>query len=912
MRQALEPFRKSPGVLFQRATQVVEERAFDLEPAALFALDPKHLPIHDPANQRTALAQRTDPQLVPELHTKLAGGVRRRPILLNADLEAGKPRMRRPILEANHPHAIGKLANFHHLHRIENVQLPQRVGRQAAQLNRFNPDHVQYHDAAIMSTQTDARRFGLAALAYTGLVLLLFHDLFGRFSTAVPHDLGDPLLSAWILWWNAYRVPFLGSWWDGLSFFPGTGSLALSDHRVGLALIASPILWMGGTPALAYNITLLASFVLCALAAHALAWTLTGSHAAGAVSGLIFGFNPFRISHIAHLELLAVFWLPLALLALHRYVAGYERRWLFAFAACWALQGLSSGYYLFYSAPLVGLWAIWFARGEPWRGIGAILLACVATVLALLPVLLGYRAIQEQLNLSRSFAEIESFSADITGILSATPIMALWRVPSLAANGEGEIYIGIFAPLLVAAGCLWRPRDSSSAVGRRLHTVRLGVAVVCVVYTLIAVGTLLGSWSLNIGPLKISASQTVQPLSIAVFCLAILGVTSPGFVDAFRRRSIFAFYAVAALTTWLFTLGPRPRLLGELVIYRGPYALLMLVPGFDERLRVPARFVMITILAVAVAAGIALIRATASAPRPKRLAVTILALLAITADSWTFSCPMPAVPPFLPLPDGVPDSAAVLELPLGNVGPDIAAVYRSIGHGHPVVNGYSGYDPPHYRVLRPGIAERDGSALTTLTRFAPILIAIAEENDRDGGLAGFAAEQPGAVRLAGAAGYTFYLLPQSGVAAEVDGQSLPIRNATFEGAPLDLKPLTDGNPDTAWSTSKPQDGGEELVLELDDVHQVTGVSLSTGPLFEGFPRWLAVAASIDGIRWEEVWSGGMAGPVVEAILKDPRTADGRIAFASRPARYLRLRQLRAHTQTGWVIAELKAYGSAAR
>ena len=60
------------------------------------------------------------------------------------------------------------------------------------------------------------------------------------------------------------------------------------------------------------------------------------------------------------------------------------------------------------------------------------------------------------------------------------------------------------------------------------------------------------------------------------------------------------------------------------------------------------------------------------------MAVTLLVLVAIAADSWTFGLPMPAVPPFVALPDAVPPSAAVLELPLGNVGGDIAAVYRSI------------------------------------------------------------------------------------------------------------------------------------------------------------------------------------------------------------------------------------------
>jgi hypothetical protein len=756
------------------------------------------------------------------------------------------------------------------------------------------------------------RDFALACAGYTALTLLIFHGLIGRLSTAVPHDLGDPLLSTWILWWNAHHIPFVGTWWDGLSFFPGHGSLAFSDHRVGLTLIAGPIQWLGGSPVLAYNVTLLSSFVLCALAAHALGWLVTRSHAAGAVSGLIFGFNPFRVSHIAHLELLAVFWLPLAFAALHVYVRRFEVRWLVLFAVFWLLQGLSSGYYLFYSAPVIGLWAVWFARDKLWRGVAAVMLACAAVLIALLPVLLGYKTIQDRLLLTRSSAEIESFSADITGILSATPNMALWRVPSLAANGEAEVYLGIFAPLIVLAamfGC----RGTKATDERPWPRLRIGIGVVGGIYALVAAGTFVGPWSLSIGPLTLSARQTVQPFSITVLCAIMLGLTSPTFVAAFRRHSIFAFYTTAAFMTWSFMLGPRPTLLGRQLLYRGPYAFLMWLPGFDERLRVPARFVMMTILAVAIAAGIALIRLTGSASRAVRVGVTALVLLAITADSWTFVLPMPSVPPFLRLPDEVPASAAVLELPLGNVGPDIAAVYRSIGHGRPVINGYSGYGPPHYRVLGPALGERDDSVLKTMTKFAPIAVVIAREDDRTGALSAFVREHPGAVQLEQTVSHALYLLPRDTAAHDRQAdrpfeQSLVIRHATFNLGTFDLRAVTDGNRETVWATPKPQRGGEEIVLELAGLCSVSSISLSSGSSLEGFPRRLSVAISVDGTIWEEMWSGAMGGPTIEGVLQDAREAASRIAFPDRQARFVRLRQLGVHPDLGWVIAELKIYG----
>jgi hypothetical protein len=139
-------------------------------------------------------------------------------------------------------------------------------------------------------------------------------------------------------------------------------------------------------------------------------------------------------------------------------------------------------------------------------------------------------------------------------------------------------------------------------------------------------------------------------------------------------------------------------------------------------------------------------------------------------------------------------------------------------------------------------------------------------------------------------------------------QTLTIRRAAFNLGTFDLQIVTDGNPDTVWATPKPQRGGEEIVVELDDVKSVAGVSLSTGPPLEGYPRQLEIATSIDGQTWEAAWTGGMAGPAIEGILRNPRTAESRVAFATRSARFVRIRQLGMHPESGWFIAELKIFG----
>ena len=97
-------------------------------------------------------------------------------------------------------------------------------------------------------------------------------------------------------------LPLTERWWNGFAFVPAAGTLAFSDHRLGLSLIASPLQWLGCSPITAYNIVWLATFPLCALAAHALAFTLTRRTDASVICGLAYGFNPYRAAHLSHLD----------------------------------------------------------------------------------------------------------------------------------------------------------------------------------------------------------------------------------------------------------------------------------------------------------------------------------------------------------------------------------------------------------------------------------------------------------------------------------------------------------------------------------------------------------------------------------------------------------------------------------
>src|SRR5687768_9454333 len=194
-------------------------------------------------------------------------------------------------------------------------------------------------------------------------------------TAAIANDPGDPLLNAAILAWNAVHLPWSDAWFQFPIFFPTPNALALSEHLLGISVIATPIYWATGNALTAYNLTLLLTYPLAGVTMFLLVRRLTGSAGAAFLSGLAFAFAPYRASQLPHIQMLATFWAPLALLGLHRFVdasggvrlkpdttydkvrlkpdTAYDRveghedrrwRWLTLFAICWMLQGAANSY----------------------------------------------------------------------------------------------------------------------------------------------------------------------------------------------------------------------------------------------------------------------------------------------------------------------------------------------------------------------------------------------------------------------------------------------------------------------------------------------------------------------------------------------------------------------------------------
>jgi F5/8 type C domain len=348
-------------------------------------------------------------------------------------------------------------------------------------------------------------------------------------------------------------------------------------------------------------------------------------------------------------------------------------------------------------------------------------------------------------------------------------------------------------------------------------------------------------------------------------------------------------------------------MLGRRVLYKAPYSWLMMLPPFSNGLRVPARFAMLASLCLAVAAGIALARLLRNRTPAVSTAATSVLLAIMMAEVWGSGFPLVKPPEPMQLPILLSRDVAVVELPIGGVAEDTVAIYRSVTHRRRVVNGYSGYDPPHYTLLRLAVRLRDTSALTSIRRRGDLLVAIHKAQDRDDEWEQYVRAMPGSRFLERPGETAFYLLERLGPAASTGAPVRIQRVVSSESAEL-VDRLRDGRYDTMWATAAAQRGGEHLTIELDGARDVCGVGLAMGRIIAAFPRGLEVSVSGDGKTWTQAWTGTTAGLAVEAALTDPQRVDVHVVVARQGGvRFVRLLQQSAADHE-WAIAELTVLG----
>ncbi|MCC7415672.1 MAG: hypothetical protein IT176_00915 [Acidobacteria bacterium] len=726
-------------------------------------------------------------------------------------------------------------------------------------------------------TRRGARR--AAALLFAALAVWATWPLALHLTEAVPSDLGDPLLGAWILGWDADRARhLLRGLWNAPIYFPYRHTLAFSEHLLGIALPVAPLVWLAGTPIPAYNVAFIGSFLLAAFGMYLLVEELSDRRDAALLAGLIFGFSPARLAQISHLQVLMSGWMPIALLCLHRYLRRPSGRALAGFTACFLVQAFSNGYYLYFLALAAAIVLLAHAADHPREArslAGPLALAGAAIVAALAPIALVYLDVRQTYGLLRSELDVTTFGADLGAYLrgpgAASARLDLWRwLPSVARplGPEGELFPGLAALALAAAG-FWPSRA-------RGH--------------------------------------------------------GPGDHRASAPPRAYAAMAVAAA---LLSLGIRPAAWGVALPFGGIYMWLFEhLPGFDG-LRVPARLSVLVLLAIAVAAGFGFTRLTASLGRKARVALAALLGIAIALEGIPHALPLAEVGR-----GGRPDRAAytwvrdheagaVLELPAGALDARNRAAlygYQTLFHRHPIVNGFSGYDSP-LQALVGGI----GSPLLDIERFTPALRMLRRIGVRtivfhpDGfadpavGAAVLQALRADRAQVISEAVFpgtlVFRLAPadaQVRVDAAAPAAGAPLAPGIFTAAASQAAgrlPLAfDGDLDTRWLTGGRQTGEEWVELSFDRPRDIARITLFTSARsLSDFPRDLQIESRGDSGDTVTLFHGPVVEMLAAGLVRDPRRGPIDIELPPNRTRRLRLRQ-RGQTRIWfWAIDELRVW-----
>ena len=496
--------------------------------------------------------------------------------------------------------------------------------------------------------------------------------------------------------------------------------------RSAAPLIAAPILWLTGNPVLAVNLIALLGCVLCGAGAYVLARRIGLDARAATLCGLVFAFAPARFVRTGQAYLGTMQWIPFAMASLHVYFDRGDRSGLRWAAAFFTLEALTSGHgavFLTVTALAFVLYRI--VLGEPIEPLRWMRDLGIPGALLLLPAALlyvPYWRVQVDMGLRRS---LQDWAPTPQSFFAAPTHLQQWVLswmPGLQVNETASAYLfpGYLPLLLAAVAVVWRLAGSREApvygpASRPALWQRAGalIADVLALAALASAAVVLAQGPVRLrlgGATLLSVRDALRP--------TILAIVAVGARIALARSVPFGLRdRIARLRRWRRDRAPGWRadaavfyagltILGVFMSMGPPLGLWPLVywmPGFSF-IRVPSRFMLLSMLGLAVLSGIGFdrLRSRLNDRSGNLLAIAIACLmvgefagmpLPVTPyrvtipaiDRWVATRPAPFVVAEFP-------STAVARMQTNYM-------LHSMAHWQKTVHGYSGFEAPQHTQL---------------------------------------------------------------------------------------------------------------------------------------------------------------------------------------------------------------------
>jgi hypothetical protein len=204
------------------------------------------------------------------------------------------------------------------------------------------------------------RLHGPIALLYLIITLLFTYPTVLHLRSAIGGQL-DALENYWNYWWTDQAVLHLGVNPFAASYMHHPFGLSLYFHTFNVlnGLLSLPIQACCGTAA-GYNALNVFAFTVAALGMYALVCRLTQQRAAAFTAGLIYAFSPYMAFHLymGQTNLLSLEWLPWYVLALLAGLEAQDRRrwlWLPLASAALLLNALTDWHYVVFAVVITAV-----------------------------------------------------------------------------------------------------------------------------------------------------------------------------------------------------------------------------------------------------------------------------------------------------------------------------------------------------------------------------------------------------------------------------------------------------------------------------------------------------------------------------------------------------------------------------
>lgn len=448
-------------------------------------------------------------------------------------------------------------------------------------------------------------------------------------------DSADSLLIAWELHHHAQAIPArMQEIFSSTIFYPNTETFLYTEHLLGFAPLAWPIIRLTGNPVLAVNIIILLSFVLTGWGMTMLLRLWTRSLALAVLGAFLFTFTSFFFIQFAHLHIVTFAFFPFLFLSLFQWFRQGHALYLASatFVAVWMVA--SSGNYALMVLPMLAVLAlVWILLDPSHRSRKR--LASLSLFFAVLLIAIGlFYGPYTHMSMQRALREVVYYSMAFRDYLVISPHLYRSGLLTPPQTSERFFFIGfVFAAVLFVGSALLLRRFSTLSKTTRNE-------MVC----MLTLG--MTAFVLSLGPLIRWSGETGLKGPYA-----LLYLFAPGYdgLRAISRMSIFVLFALTilaarGLSTWKPTFSRRSSLVVAAVVMGLSSLEILFGPS------VPIRF-----------------RET---PRLDELS-----------------------PVYTWIRDYV-QSDALIELPIGG-SPfrEAQYTYNSAFHGKKIVNGYSGYFP---------------------------------------------------------------------------------------------------------------------------------------------------------------------------------------------------------------------------